>query len=120
MLIPIIHCTETIFDNLRGSGNSLFTKSSSTHCARYGRIKVLSFMRLSSISPPATSFQDRSLTMLFRNSSANGLNAIFFNGKFLLQFNNFRMRPNFVNNYVSFIKNVNFGSSGHSNKSLKK
>ena len=53
-------------------------------------------MKLSGISPPAASFQDRSLTMLLKNS-VNGLNAIFFNGKFLLQLNNLRMRPKFVN-----------------------
>ena len=73
-------------------------------------------MRLSGISPPAASFQDRSLTMLLKNSTVNGLNAFFFNGKFLLQFNNFKMRPKFVNNfnnYINFIKNVKFRSSGH-------
>ena len=96
MPIPIIHCTETIFDSLNGSGNSLFNKSSLTQCTRYGRIKVLFFMKLSGISPPAAWFQDRSLTMLLKNS-VNGLNAIFFNGKFLLQLNNLRMRLKFVN-----------------------
>ena len=108
MPICIIHCTETIFDSLSRLGSSLFTKSSLTQCARYGRIKVLSFMRLSGILPPAASFQDTSLTMLLKNSSVNGLNANFFNGKLLLQFNSFRVRPKFVNSYVNFIKNVKF------------
>ena len=78
MPIPIIHCTETIFDSLSGSGNSISTKSLLTQCARYGRIKVLSFMRLSGISQPAASFKDRTLTMLLKISSVNGLNAILF------------------------------------------
>ena len=58
-------------------------------------------MKLSGISPPAASFQDRSLTMLLKNS-VNGLNAVFFNGKFLLQLNNLRMRPKFVNILIKF------------------
>ena len=62
------------------------------------------FCEISGIS--AASFQDRSLTMFLKTSSIYGSNAFLFNGKFLLQFNNFRVRSKFVNNYVNFIKNV--------------
>ena len=65
-------------------------------------------MRLNGILAPAASFQDRSLTMFLKNSAICGLNAIFFNGKFLLEFNNFRVRPKFVNSYVNFVKVVKF------------
>ena len=65
-------------------------------------------MRLIGISPPSASFQDQSLMMFLKNSSVYGLNAIFFDGKYLLQFNNFRVKPKFINNYVNFIKNVKF------------
>ena len=58
-------------------------------------------MRLSGTSPPATSFQNRPLTMFLKNSSVNGLSAN-------IQFSNFRVRPKFVNNYVNYIKNVKF------------
>ena len=76
---------------------------------------MFSFMRLSGTSPPATSFQNRPLTMFLKNSSVNGLNA------------NILLMENFCFNLVILgldqnlliimsitSKMLNFGSFGHS------
>ena len=46
------------------------------------RIEVLCFIRLSGKSPPAASFQDRSLMMFLNIFFVYGLNTIYFQWKF--------------------------------------
>ena len=101
-----------------GSGNSPFTKSSLKQCARYGRIKILSFMRLSGISPPAASFQKKPLMMFLKTSSVNGLNANFL----LMEYFCFNLIIlGWYQNWLGIMsvssKMLSFGLSGHSNKS---
>ena len=109
-------CTGTLFDCLRGSGNLLFAKALFTQRTRNGRTKVLSFKRFSGISTPAALFLDIPLTMFLTNSFSKRLKRkCSFQGTFLVLLNNARVRSKFVNNYFN-IKVLNFGSSGHSNK----
>ena len=83
--------------------SSPFTKYSLKLWGSYRRIKVPSFMRLSGMSPPAASFQERPLTMFLKNSSVNDLNA-----NFLLMedfcFNLIILGRDNVNNYVNIIQ----------------
>ena len=62
-------------------------------------------MRLSGMSPPAASFQERPLTMFLKDSSVNDLNA-----NFLLMenfcFNLIILGRDNVNNYVNFIQKI--------------
>ena len=62
-------------------------------------------MRLSGMSPPAASFQERPLTMFLKDSSVNDLNA-----NFLLMenfcFNLIILGRDNVNNYVNIIQKI--------------
>ena len=77
--------------------------------AKYGRIKVLSFMRLIGISPPSALFQDKIINDVFKEFFR-----IQFKCNFLMEsfcFNLIilaRVKLKFVNNYVNFIKNVKY------------
>ena len=75
-------------------------------------------MRLSGISPPASSLQGRPLTMFLKNSSVNGLNAN------LLLMENFYFNLIILGSDQNLLivmsissKMLSFGLSGHSNKS---
>ena len=62
-------------------------------------------MRLSGMSPPAASFQERPLTMFLKDSSVNDLNA-----NFLLMenfcFNLIILGRDNLNNYVNIIQKI--------------
>ena len=93
-------------DSLRGSGNSLFTKSSLMQRTRHERTnnKEVKWYILTSCFIPRQIVDD----VLNEYMSNRFERKLSFKEKFLLQFSNAGLRPIFLNNSVNFIKNVKF------------